>query len=221
MHTFNSNEYGYGLWITVVFNVLIFSLFTYSVFKPVTKRDWKTLGVFSAFLVALFTEMYGFPLTIYLLTSILGNKYPVLNPFAHSNGHLIAVFLGGGEGTLAAIHLISNGLIIAGLVVIAVGWKRIHRGSGDLVTDGIYRYVRHPQYTGFFMNILGFLIQWPSISAIVMAPVLTVIYYRLAKQEENIMIEQFGERYIEYMREVPMFIPRITGRVQSSEMRSK
>jgi protein-S-isoprenylcysteine O-methyltransferase Ste14 len=70
------------------------------------------------------------------------------------------------------------------------------------------------------MNILGFLIQWPSISAIVMAPVLTVIYYRLAKQEENIMIEQFGERYIEYMREVPMFIPRITGRVQSSEMRS-
>ncbi|MBZ4647004.1 MAG: isoprenylcysteine carboxyl methyltransferase [Clostridia bacterium] len=89
------DKYAYGLWGAVIFNIVLFGLFAYSAFKPTTKRDWRTLGAFTAFLVALFSEMFGFPLTIYILTSILGSKYPVLDPFTHLNGHLWVAFAGG------------------------------------------------------------------------------------------------------------------------------
>lgn len=138
------DQYAYGLWGAVIFNIGMFGLFSYLAFKPTTKRDWRTLGAFTAFLVALFSEMFGYPLTIYILTSILGNKYPVLDPFTHINGHLW-VTLGGGSTVLFSIlHPLSNIVIFAGLFIIAVGWKGIHAGNGELVTSGIYRFVRHP-----------------------------------------------------------------------------
>ena len=175
--------------------------------KPITKRDWRTLGAFTAFLVALFTEMFGFPLTIYILTSILGNRYPVLDPFTHLNGHLWVAFSGGSELVYLILHPLSNILIYAGIAIIAIGWKGIHRGKGELVTDGIYRFVRHPQYSGFMVIILGFLIQWPTIITLIMAPVLIIMYIRLSKKEENKILEEFGEEYLLYMNQVPRFIP--------------
>jgi protein-S-isoprenylcysteine O-methyltransferase Ste14 len=168
-----SETYAYGFWTMVVFNVVVFSLFAYSAFRPATKRDWQTLGAFMAFLVALFSEMFGFPLTIYILTSILGSRYPVLNPYSHMNGHLWVTLAGGSPVLFSILHPLSNILIFSGLIIIAIGWREIHAGSGDLVTDGIYKYVRHPQYVGFSLAILGFLVQWPTIITFLMAPICT------------------------------------------------
>ncbi|MCL6444447.1 MAG: isoprenylcysteine carboxylmethyltransferase family protein [Alicyclobacillus sp.] len=199
----------YGLWTAVIFDVVVFALFTYSAFKPQTKRDWRTLGVFWAFLVALFSEMFRFPLTIYILTSVLGKRYPVLDPFSHYNSHLLVALLGGSPILFTILHLLSNLLIFAGLLLIAVGWRRIHAGGGRLVTGGIYRLVRHPQYSGFMLMIVGFLIQWPTLITLIMAPMLLVMYTKLAKKEEQVMIETFSDEYLLYMNRVPRFVPRL------------
>lgn len=203
------NQDAYGLWIAVIFNIIIFGLFAYSAFKPATKRDWRTLGAFIAFLVALFSEMFGFPLTIYILTSILGKNYPVLDPFSHTNGHLWAVMAGGSPTVFNILHPLSNVLIFVGLIIIAIGWQGIYAGRGQLITNGIYRFVRHPQYSGFILMIIGFLIQWPTIITLIMAPLLMIMYMRLAKKEETVMIQTFGDDYIKYMKEVPRFVPKI------------
>ena len=201
------DEYAYGLWGSVLFNIVMFVAFAYLAFKPQTKKDWRTLGAFTSFLVALFAEMFGFPLTIYILTSILGNKYPVLDPFTHLNGHLWVAFAGGTQTVYSILHPLSNLFIFVGLVIIAIGWQGIHGGNGKLVTEGIYSRVRHPQYSGFALMIIGFLIQWPTIITLVMAPSLLIMYKRLSKKEEEVMITEFGEEYLEYRQKVPAFIP--------------
>ncbi len=179
------DKYAYGLWGTVILNILVFGIFTYTVFKPTTKRDWRTLGAFFAFMVALFSEMYGFPLTIYFLTSILGSRYPVLDPFTHLNGHLWVALAGGSTVVYSILHPPSNVFIYSGLIVIAIGWKGIHAGNGGLVTHGVYSYIRHPQYSGFALMILGFLLQWPTIITIIMAPILMIMYAKLSSAERD------------------------------------
>ena len=204
--------YAYGFWSLVVVNVLLFVFFILSFMAPVKKREWRSMGVTTAFIVALFTEMYGFPLTIYILTAILGGRYPALNPFAHASGHLWVTFLGGGAVTLNLIHVVSNGLMVAGFFIMASGWNRIHKSEGKLVTDGVYSFVRHPQYSGLFLVIIGLLIQWPTIITVVMWPVLITAYYKLSKKEEEDMEREFGDDYRRYRDKVPMFIPHITKR---------
>src|SRR3990172_2419046 len=201
----------YGFWSLVIVNVGLFVFFLLSFLAPTKKREWRSMGVTTAFIVALFTEMYGFPLTIYILTAWLGNKYPVLNPFSHASGHLWLTFFGGGWGMMVWIHLISNGLIIAGFWIMSVAWRRIHAAKGELVTEGPYLYVRHPQYTGLFLIIIGLLIQWPTIITALMSPVLFYVYYRLAKREEAEVDAQFGDPYRKYRATTPMFIPRLGG----------
>jgi len=203
--------FAYGFWFLVVVNVGLFVFFLLSFLTPTKKREWRSMGVTTAFIVALFTEMYGFPLTIYILTAWLGNKYPVLNPFSHASGHLWLTFFGGGWGMMVWIHLISNGLIIAGFWIMSVAWRRIHAAKGELVTEGPYLYVRHPQYTGLFLIIIGLLIQWPTIITALMSPVLFYVYYRLAKREEAEVDAQFGDPYRKYRATTPMFIPRLGG----------
>lgn len=204
-------SYAYGFWSLVAVNVLLFLFFILSFLTPLRKREWRSMGVTVAFIIALFTEMYGFPLTIYILTALLGSKYPVLNPFAHESGHLWVTFFGGGAATLALVHAVSNGLMILGFFMMGSGWGRIHKAEGGLVTDGIYGYVRHPQYTGLFVITIGLLIQWPTIITAVMWPVLIFAYYRLAKREEGVMEKEFGAAYVKYKERVPMFIPRLLG----------
>lgn len=203
--------YEYGFWDAVLASVAFFGLFALAFLRPRGRAEWRSMGVWTAFFVALFTEMFGFPLTIYLLTSLLGDRYPTLFPFAHAEGHLWVTLLGGGRGTLWAFHLLSNGLILVGLVGLGAGWWQIHRGRGRLVTTGIYRGVRHPQYTALFLIVIGFLIQWPTLPTLAMAPVLLWAYARLARQEERLLSAEFAEVYTAYASRTPAFVP---GRVR-------
>jgi protein-S-isoprenylcysteine O-methyltransferase Ste14 len=204
--------YGYGFWSLVVFNAAFFVIFVLSYLTPLRRREWRSFGVYSAFIVALFTEMYGFPLTIYILTSILGSRYPALNPFSHASGHLWVALLGGGALMMTVIHIVSNLLMFGGLVIIAVGWRQVHRAQGALVTRGLYAWVRHPQYSGLFLITIGLLIQWPTIITALTWPILIVMYVRLARREEAEMEQQFGDAYRAYRERVPRFIPRLRRR---------
>lgn len=201
-------SYAYGFWFLVVVNVALFAFFILSFLTPLKKREWRSMGATLAFFAALFTEMYGFPLTIYILTGILGSKYPALNPFTHASGHLWLVLFGGGPAMMTVIHLISNGLAFIGFAIMWKGWSLIHGAKGELVTGGPYAYVRHPQYSGLFLVMIGMLIQWPTIITASMFPVLVFVYYRLSKREESDMVLLFGEEYRIYMGKTPMFMPR-------------
>lgn len=202
-------SYSYGFWSLVVVNVALFAFFILSFLTPLKKREWRSMGATLAFFVALFTEMYGFPLTIYILTGILGSKYPALNPFSHSSGHLWLTFLGGGALMMTVIHIISNGLVLIGFMIMWKGWKLIHATKSNLVIDGPYAYVRHPQYSGLFIVMTGMLIQWPTIITALMFPILIFVYYRLSKKEESEMINMFGDEYKRYIEKTPMFMPNI------------
>ncbi len=199
--------FAYGFWSLVIVNVALFAFFILSFLTPVKKREWRSMGVTLAFFVALFTEMYGFPLTIYILTGILGSRYPSLNPFSHPSGHLWVVFLGGGAAMLTIIHLISNTLVFIGFVIMWKGWSLIHGAKGGLVAEGPYAYVRHPQYSGLFLVMISMLIQWPTIITALMFPVLLYVSSRLSKREEGEMIELFGDSYRRYKEKTSMFIP--------------
>ena len=202
-------SYAYGFWFLVAVNIGLFAFFIMSFLTPLKKREWRSMSAAIAFFVALFTEMYGFPLTIYILTGVLGSKYPALNPFSHASGHLWVTFLGGGAAMLTIIHLISDGLVIIGLIIMWKGWKLIHAAKGVLVTEGPYAYVRHPQYSGLFLVMIGMLIQWPTIITALMFPVLVFVYYSLSKREEGDMIKTFGDEYKKYMERIPMFMPKL------------
>lgn len=199
--------YAYGFWIVVVTNVLIFLFFTSSFLVPKRKIEWRNYRMVAAFFIALFTEMYGFPLTIFILTSLLKDRYPVLDPFTHAYGHLWLTFLGGGPAMMTGIHIISNSMIFAGLVIMGIGWRMIYQGKGELVQGGVYAYIRHPQYLGLYLILTGFIVQWPTIITVAMFPVLIYMYYRLAKSEEKDLKKEFGQKYLEYKRKTRMFIP--------------
>jgi len=201
----------YGLWGLVLVNSAVFILFAFSFFKPQTKRDWRTFGAFSAFLVALFAEMYGFPLTIYLLSGWLQRRFPEADIFSHEGGHLWYSFLGlEGDPHFHPVHLASHAVIASGFLLLAVSWKVLYDAQRDrrLATTGPYAYVRHPQYVGFILIMLGFLLQWPTLLTLLMFPVLVVMYVRLARQEERSVRARFGNEWDLYEARTPRFFPR-------------
>ena len=181
------------LWPYAVLMSVIGCWALYHFLAPTGWREWIGAGLVQAFIIALYAEMYGFPLTIYVLTSFL----PVNIPLVHSSGHLWATLLGYGRTGATVEMLIGFVFVGTGLVMIVRGWVRIYFARGMMTTDGIYRVTRHPQYAGVFLAIIGQLIHWPTIPTLILAPIVVWLYVRLAFREERRLTERFGSAYLE------------------------
>ena len=206
-----SDASAYGLWSLVIINSLVFVIFAFSFARPQSKRDWRGFGAFSAFLVALFTEMYGFPLTIYLLSGWLSSRFPGIDFMSHDAGHLLEMIFGWKANPhFGPFHVLSNVFIVAGFWLLASAWKVLYAAQREhrLAATGAYARVRHPQYIGFVLIMFGFLLQWPTLVTLVMFPVLVFMYARLAIHEEAEMLAQFNGEYRRYRDAVPAFIPK-------------
>ena len=205
----------YGLWPLVIINAAVFIIFAFSFFKPRTARDWRSFGAFSAFLVALFTEMYGFPLTIYLLSGWLTSRYPGMDFLSHDMGHLWSTLFGWqGDPHISLFHILSYGFIFGGFMLISSAWKVLYDAQRvhQIAITGPYDRIRHPQYVGFILIMVGFLLQWPTLITLVMFPILVTMYVRLAQREERESRAEFGDAYALYAALTPGFFPRLGAR---------
>ena len=204
----------YGLWSLVIINSAVFIMFAYSFFKPRTDRDWRSFGAFSAFLVALFTEMYGFPLTIYFLSGWLQSRFPDIDWLSHDAGHLLEMIFGWKTNPhFGPFHILSFVFIGGGFIVVSRAWRELYEAQQrrELATTGPYSYVRHPQYVGFILVMFGFLLQWPTILTLAMFPVLVWMYVRLARHEERELRTEFGQAYERYAAKTPAWFPSLSG----------
>lgn len=200
----------YGLWGLVFFNSAVFLVFAFSFFKPQTARDWRTFSAFASFVVALFAEMYGFPLSIYLMSGWLQTRYPNLDLLSHDAGHLWSTLLGEkGDPHFGPLHIASYVFLAFGFYLLASAWRVLYDAQrrGTLATSGPYARIRHPQYAAFVLILLGFLLQWPTLLTLVMFPILLVMYGRLAANEEAEMRNRFSAAFDGYAARTPRFLP--------------
>lgn len=208
---------GYFNWWLVGAYILLLAIFLYGILQPRRRSEWKSAGVAQAWIIALYAEMYGTPLTAYFLMNALGRSNA--DAENHFNGHLWPILFGVSEPNL--IHaqfiftIVGQLFIVVGAVLAVLGWRQLYKAtkSNEMAATGLYRIIRHPQYTGFFLFLLGSMINWPTLITIVSLPILWIVYLRLAYQEEKLAIGEFGERYLNYMKTTGRFIPGLGRRV--------
>lgn len=195
-----------GTWGLTAVMVVIVSWVLYRYLAPKSWKEWSRAGLVQAFIIALYAEMYGFPLTIYVLTGWLGLHIP----WVYQSGHLWAALFGWGDLGAMLEMLVGYVIVFLGISLLVEGWREVYRATqrGELATEGLYAIVRHPQYAGIFLALLGQLIHWPTVPTLVLFPFIVWAYRRLAVREERAMVEKFGTRYLEYQRTVPMFFPK-------------
>lgn len=195
-----------GVWGLAAIMIVIGSWVLYRYLAPKTWREWASAGLVQAFIIALYAEMYGFPLTIYLMVRFFGLDR------AHLDANLWSTVLGVGELGMLISMVLGYALLFVGIGLFAQGWRQLYRAQKDkrLATNGLYALVRHPQYTGLFVALFGEgVVHWPTIFSVALFPVIVLVYWLLARREEKRVLEEFGDEYRAYQRRVPMFIPRI------------
>ncbi|WP_328804212.1 isoprenylcysteine carboxylmethyltransferase family protein [Roseibium aggregatum] len=193
-----------GLWSYAVLIIVLGAWGAYHFLAPKSWREWAGTGLVQSFIIALYAEMYGFPLTLYFLAGIL----PAETTLTHSSGHLWVTLLGYGRTGATIITIVSAVFILAGLLLIVKGWVKIYFLGDRLQTDGVYGLMRHPQYTGIFLLIFGQLLDWPTLPTLVLTPVIVWLYVHLAQKEEKKLLRQFGDSYTDYRQRVPIFFPK-------------
>jgi len=195
-----------GAWGVTAVMVIIASWVLYRYLAPKGWREWSRAGIVQAFIIALYAEMYGFPLTLYLVTGFLGIDIPIL----HQSGHLWSALFGWGDLGALVEMLVGYTIVFFGISILIEGWREVYIATKEkrLATNGLYGIVRHPQYTGIFLAIFGQLIHWPTVPTVVIFPIMVWAYYRLSLREERMMIKTFGDEYLSYQKKHPMFLPR-------------
>ena len=193
-----------GAWAVALIVIVIASGLLYRYLAPKTWREWAGAGLIQAFIIALYAEMYGFPLTIYLLVRFFGLDSSYLN------ANLWSTLLDMGETGMMISMIVGYVLLFGGFGIFLQGWRELYRARKEnrLAKGGLYSLVRHPQYTGLFIGLFGEgVVHWPTIFSVALFPVIVVAYVLLARREEKKVIEQFGAEYLEYKRRVPGFLP--------------
>ena len=202
-------EKWYGNWPAVVISTSVILVSFFFLTRPRRPREWQDAGLTTAFFISLFTEMFGIPLTIYLLAPLLGVEPRM---FGGNESHLWAylLFRAGFMNLEASVYLvmvISSGLTAVGFYLLAMGWKEVYGAQGALATDGLYAKMRHPQYTGLILIVAAFLIMWPTLPTLLLAPLLIARYILVAGEEDKELAEKFGDDFSRYKERVPAFIP--------------
>ena len=195
-----------GVWGLAAIMIVLASWLLYRYLAPKTWREWASAGLVQAFIIALYAEMYGFPLTIYLMVRFFGLDS------ANVNANLWSTALGVGELGMMISMIAGYALLFVGIGIFIQGWRKLYRArqQNRLATDGLYGLVRHPQYTGLFIGLFGEgVVHWPTLFSVALFPVIVLAYALLARREEKQVLAQFGDEYREYQRRVPMFFPRI------------
>ena len=193
-----------GTWVLAAIMTVIASWVFYHYFAPKSWHEWAGAGLVQAFIIALYAEMYGFPLTIYLLVRLTGLDRTVLD------ANLWSTLLGMGEAGMLISMVIGYALLFLGIGLFAEGWRELYRAHKEkrLASDGLYGLVRHPQYTGLFLGLFGEgVVHWPTIFSVALFPIIVIAYTLLSYREEKKMLKEFGEEYRAYKDRTPMFFP--------------
>ena len=199
-------QINWNSWGTVAIYCFLVCVFLYGLLRPRKQSEWRNAGIAWAWVIALYAEMYGIPLTLYILSAGFA---PHLNPDDFQKGHLWAPLLRLESFYWTLLQTVIGNLLIAlGGFLAVLGWRHLWRKRDSLAAEGIYAHVRHPQYAGFFLFIIGSLINWPTLPTLVLAPILMWAYYRLARQEESIALQQFDDLYKNYLEKTGMFLPK-------------